>query len=868
MSDRAESAILTPRLRGESLQAADYAALEGSWITPELADQAMLRRVSSMEGAEIVGRRDNGSYSGIVFAYTWPGEAGIREYWLRRDRPEIRYDATGNPKEHGKYLGPPGRSNLLYITPGTEPQLLNDVGVPVVITEGAKKTLALHRLSRHDRATDAPPRFLPVGLSGVWSFTGKIGKVPAADGSARDEKGLIADLRRLAWSGRKVYVAYDSNVHTNPKVAAARRRLSTEMMQWGAEVYWVNMPKPGQGPPVNGIDDLLAAWGPEKVLELFNKSEAAPANEPEPSQARQLIELCDDVELFRTPDGEAYAHVLVDQHRETWMLRSKGFSRWLSRQFHMSVGKPPRAQALQEAVGLLEAKAQFESPEIPVWVRVGEHGGMIFLDLCNASWEAVEIGPNGWRVITDPPVRFRRSKGMQPLPRPTEGGSITLLRKFINVGSDDNWMLCLAWLVAALRPSGPYPILLLQGEQGSAKSTMAKLLRRITDPVVAPVRTPPRSDRDLLIAASNSWVIAYDNLSGVQHWLSDALCRLATGGGFSTRELYTDSDEVIFDAMRPVILNGIDHLAERADLAERSVILHLPRIPPEKRQDERLLYADFEREFPLIFGALLTAVSVALSRIDHVKLDSKPRMADFALWASAAAPGLGIDPEALLAAYRGNRAEAVEETLEGDVVASALLEWLGGQASDQAGCWEGTCKQLMPHLESIASETTRKSQAWPKTPRALSSRLRRIATFMREVGVEITFHPKSARGERRLSISGGVQTTAATAATAASDPLPPSIQSDAKSVPSGVVAVAPEDLPPPPQQPPPAGPLPNSFADTTCEGSVAVAAVAAVVFSDSSSPERKNVCASCGAVDWVWESGRWVCPTCHQPARS
>ena len=263
--------------------------------------------------------------------------------------------------------------------------------------------------------------------------------------------------------------------------------------------------------------------------------------------------------------------------------------------------------------------------------------------------------------------------------RPVGGGSVALLCKYINVGSDENWMLCLAWLVAALRPTGPYPILVLQGEQGSAKSTMGKILRRIADPAVAPVRTPPRSDRDLVIAASNSWIVAYDNLSGIQHWLSDALCRLATGGGFSTRELYTDSDEVIFNAMRPVILNGIDHLTERADLAERALILHLPRISPSERKDEQKLYADFERDLPQITGALYSALSLALSRIKDVQIDTKPRMADFALWAAAAAPGLfGFTPEMFLLAYRGNRAEAVQETLEGDSVAATVLEWFEG----------------------------------------------------------------------------------------------------------------------------------------------------------------------------------------------
>jgi hypothetical protein len=189
------------------LRDTDYAALESSWITQELADEAKLRRVSSAEGAEIVGRRDNGSYSGIVFVYVWPGEDRIREYWLRRERPEVRYDARGNPKELNKYLGPPGRGNLLYVTPGTDPELLNNARVPIAITEGAKKTLALHRLSRHDVAADDLPRFLPVGLGGVWSFVGKIGKVPGPDGSPRDEKGLITDLRRLNWDGRRVILS-------------------------------------------------------------------------------------------------------------------------------------------------------------------------------------------------------------------------------------------------------------------------------------------------------------------------------------------------------------------------------------------------------------------------------------------------------------------------------------------------------------------------------------------------------------------------------------------------------------------------------------------------------------------------------------
>jgi Domain of unknown function (DUF3854) len=228
---------------GGPLTDADYAKLERSWITRDLADQALLRRVSSPEGASIVGRRDNGSYEGIIFPYVWPGENHIREYWLRRDHPEFRTDRDGQPKEIAKYLGPPGRGNLLYFVPGTPAEWLTDTAIPVAITEGAKKTIALHRLAHHGLADGIPPHFLAVGLGGVWNFMGVKGKQPGPDGSNRNEKGLIPDLARLAWTKRRIFVVYDSNVYTNGSVASARRNLSSELTELGAKVLWVNIPQ-------------------------------------------------------------------------------------------------------------------------------------------------------------------------------------------------------------------------------------------------------------------------------------------------------------------------------------------------------------------------------------------------------------------------------------------------------------------------------------------------------------------------------------------------------------------------------------------------------------------------------------------------
>ena len=147
------------------------------------------------------------------------------------------------------------------------------------------------------------------------------------------------------------------------------------------------------------------------------------------------------------------------------------------------------------------------------------------------------LDSTGWRVIDRPPVRFRRAAGMKPLPVPIAGGSIETLRFFLNVQSDNDFVLAVVWALAVLRNSGPYPVLVLSGEHGSAKSTFSLILRALLDPNTVPLRALPREDRDMFIAANNGHVLVFDNLSGLSAWISDTLCRLATGGGFAARQL-------------------------------------------------------------------------------------------------------------------------------------------------------------------------------------------------------------------------------------------------------------------------------------------------------------------------------------------
>jgi hypothetical protein len=383
-------------------------------------------------------------------------------------------------------------------------------------------------------------------------------------------------------------------------------------------------------------------------------------------------------------------------------------------------------------------------------------------------------------------------------------------------------------------------VLIFEGEQGSAKSTTARLLRKVIDPSSALLRTPPREERDLLIAANNSWIVAYDNLSGVPQWLSDAFCRLATGGGFSTRELYTDTDEVILNLTRPVILNSIDHLAERADLADRAIVLNLPRIDDSARRDEAQLYVEYERERPRILGGLFDALSAALACFPETKLSKKPRMADFALWATAGEEGLGLQSGAFMAAYSGNRAEAVQETLASDPVSESIITLMTNQEIDVSP-WTGTSGELLKHLEGMVGDSVKKSRAWPGTPRAFSGRLRRLATFLREAGIEITF-PGGTGGRRLLTMTRtGGHLTATTAATAAVE----SAASQNQHVRSDSAA---------------GGPKITLAVETGRSDQPPLASLA-----DAS---RTDFCVLCGPTAWRWNGRQWVCGACEAPARA
>src|SRR5438067_8772661 len=384
--------------------------------------------------------------------------------------------------------------------------------------------------------------------------------------------------------------------------------------------------------------------------------------------AEMLAVIETSIELFHTAAGTAFADLLINGHRETWPIRSKRFRSWLRRRYYQATAAAASAAEIRSALDLLEARAQFDERERAVHIRIAEQAGHIYLDLADEHWRAVDIGPDGWRVIGCPPVRFRRPAGMLPLPAPQQGESIASLNSFLNLAGRDDFVLIVAWLLAALRSGGPYPLLAISGEQGSAKTVLSKLLKALIDPNAAPVRSLSREERELMIAANNGYLLAFDNLSCLPVWLCDALCRLASGGSFAVRRLYSDDEEVLFEATRPILLHGIDEVISRPDLGDRAIFLTLAPIGEAQRRPESKLWREFEVACPHILGALLDAVVHGLHTLGRVRLDRLPRMADFALWTAAC--GTALWPAGTFSrAYAANRRTAIEAMIEADPVA-------------------------------------------------------------------------------------------------------------------------------------------------------------------------------------------------------
>lgn len=463
------------------------------------------------------------------------------------------------------------------------------------------------------------------------------------------------------------------------------------------------------------------------------------------TQAKTLVDIGLGCELFNNQDGDSFAVCAFDKHLETLPLESKDFRVWLAFEYFKMENKPPGEQAIRDALLVLTGRAK-GNPIQNTFLRIGESAGFIYIDLCDAKFSQVEIKPGAWSILNDNPVKFVRPKGMMALPVPATGGALKLLRPFLNVSNAD-WLMVCGFLLGCFRSKGPYPVLVVQGEQGTAKTTFLKTLRRFIDPSIAPARSAPDDLKAFAVEARNTWLIAYDNLSFIPSWLSDALCCLSTEGGMVARKLYTDSDISILNAQRPVVLNGIEEIITREDLRDRSIFLNLEVIDQAQRRDLKTLEFDLEAVAPAIMGGICDTLAFGLQVMqDGLKLENLPRLADFALWVSACEMNLGFPVRSFITAYESNRSISVLNAVEQNPLASAI------ERLSERERFHGSFSELLHELNLLVDDDIKKSKSWPALPNQLSNRLRRIAPILRASGIGIEFSREGHTSKRVVAI--------------------------------------------------------------------------------------------------------------------
>jgi len=441
-----------------------------------------------------------------------------------------------------------------------------------------------------------------------------------------------------------------------------------------------------------------------------------------------------DVAMVTLPHtGPAIAYRVTSGTVKLW-LRSLAYKVW---------GKPVSSHPLNEAIGTMEAIGLFDSPSLPVFARVAGDGNTVAVDLGTEDGRVVLIGPEGRSIEATTSHKFVRGAGFRSLPVPETGDdSLHRLQTFLGL-DDQNYRLLLAFLVNALRPEGPYFILLVEGEQGSGKSFFCEIIKRIIDPNDALRVRLPDKPQDLMIQAKEYRLLSFDNASGMSAEMSDALCSLATGGGFAVRKLYTDGDLYVMTYTRPFMINGIGGYANRPDLMERAIPIRLPSMPEGGRKTEAELLAEFDQMLPGVLGALYDAVAHALREYDNIEPPRHLRMADAARWISAAEEGLGEEPGTIIDAIAIAQNEFVVDRVNDDPLVLALrkvVRPLGfeGYVGDLFG--EIVDKHDAVHHRSL-----------PRSPSHLSSQLVRMRPAMAKAGIKVEFLAKDRKG-RKVSI--------------------------------------------------------------------------------------------------------------------
>ena len=506
-----------------------------------------------------------------------------------------------------------------------------------------------------------------------------------------------------------------------------------------------------------------------------DKKEQQEEEEEDKSIPKILIKLAlENSTLFKNEFNEPHALVKIKDYYEALSIEGTKFKRYLSKLYYDSSegNKIASTEVLNSVVHHLQADAEFDGKTIPLHLRTAwansDTKDAIYYDMSDEKRRCIKVTKDGWKIVDNQiEVLFKRYNHLKPQVEPfsqradTDGIDSKMFDVFTNLFNvkkkdQDNILLLKCYIVSLFIPDIPKPVLVLHGEQGGAKSTFQELIKMLVDPSTTQTFTFPRDSNEFIQQLSHNYIVYYDNVSIIQDWVSDLLCRAVTGSSFSKRALWTNDEDFYYNFKRNLGINGIDLAATKADLLDRSILMETERIDKKDRKKIQKIWDQFNELKPQVLGYIFDILAKVLQyKEQHGEIDfpgGLNRMADWEEYAEIISRCMSNKDGEFQRVYAENIGVQVDEAIASSPLSMAVIELMTDKTT-----WTGTPTQLFETLNEVAETklkiNTSKIKLWPKSTSYLSRRLNSIRTNLREKKIEIKIGEKDSQDKRQITIS-------------------------------------------------------------------------------------------------------------------
>jgi len=474
-------------------------------------------------------------------------------------------------------------------------------------------------------------------------------------------------------------------------------------------------------PPIDA-KDLRECWKRDGLLEAI-KSTAELIHPSLAGQAESEILLGIVLEKW-TPAQNQLGETILVPKEGGGVARAITFSGLSSAntEFYHRYEKVSKKRSLGDVVNLLTSMA-IEGDLVETHSRTASVDNELIYDLGNDEQSFVHVYPNGVQIREETQLYFMRSNSKRQS-LPTLPGDLSLLEEYLTVNGD-GFHAIIVWILTAWVPGVPTPVLILKATEGSGKSVQAALLAMLVDPSASQGRSLPRDEERWQNTVHGSKLLFLDNISTIPNWLSDLMCMAVTGHSFQKRKLYTDGDIFEREIQIAIIMTTIELGRLRPDLADRSFILHLPRLDDKQHVAETKIREAFARDLPAIFGGLFTALSMIQAVLPSIRWDGLSRMADFERNLMAYDAVFHTNAHTY---YRNQRNSISDEIVEDDPFASWLVSLL-----TEKGKFQGIASELFKQLPRNKHGDL--LDGFPRNSRAVSAALNRLDRILERKGI-------------------------------------------------------------------------------------------------------------------------------------